>query len=569
MKVDRFTKRVFGLNCLVPVLLLGWDAWNGRIGANPVNFAIRTTGMLALVFLLLSLAITPTCRITTWGWLGQFRRMLGLFAFFHAALHFLLFFALDRGGSVGSTVSEIVLRPYLMVGMVSLVSITPLAVTSTNDMIKRLGPARWKALHRLAYFAAAAGALHYYMLVKADVSKPTAFAIALSLLLLYRLVAHYRQLRTDAQRFRSAPPVAAAVRPRSWSGKLNVAQVFQETPDVRTFRLVPASGSQFPFAYLPGQYLNLTQVIDGRKVKRAYTIASAPSRSGYCEITVKREEQGLVSRHLHDVIRKGDVLDILGPAGRFTFTGVEADSVVLIAGGVGITPLMSQIRYLTDTSWSGDIYVIFSVKTEQDIVFRDELEILHRRHSNLHVTITLSRDSGSDWSGERGRITPGLLSRVVPEIASRRIHLCGPTEMTDPVRQMLRHLGVMEAMIHVESFASPSRAVASTTADREHPADAGKLTAAIGQGGDLAVTFARSGRSGVISAEQTILEAAEHLGVSINYDCRAGICGQCKVRLLAGHVVMESDDALDQGDRANNLILCCQSRCLDQVVVQA
>src|ERR1700734_2978742 len=118
MKVDRFTKSVVLLNCIVPVTLLGWDAWHGALGANPVNFAIRTTGLLSLLFLVLSLAVTPLSRIASYGWLGQFRRMLGLNAFFHTALHFLLFFAFDRGGSVGDTVSEILLRPYLMVGTV-------------------------------------------------------------------------------------------------------------------------------------------------------------------------------------------------------------------------------------------------------------------------------------------------------------------------------------------------------------------------------------------------------------------------------------------------------------------
>jgi glycine betaine catabolism B len=569
MKIDRFTKFVVQLNCLVPVLLLCWDAWNGRVGANPVNFAIRTTGMLSLIFLVLSLTVTPASRITGWSWLGQFRRTLGLYAFFHAGLHFTLFYVFDRGASLSSTVSEIVLRPYLMVGMVGLVLMAPLAVTSTDGMIKRLGPSRWKALHRLAYIAAAAGALHFYMLVKADVSKPIAFAGALGILFLYRLVAHYWRLRSDAQKYRSAPATALAARPRSWAGQLKVAQVFAETPEVRTFRLVPASGSRLPFDFLPGQYLNLTLVIEGSKVRRSYTIASAPTRAGYCEITVKREARGLSSRHLHDAIRAGDLLDVIAPAGRFTFTGDESNSIVLIAGGVGITPLMSQIRYLTDVSWPGDIYLVFSVKRERDIVFREELDTLRRRHPNLHVIITLSSDDGGSWSGERGRISPALLSRAVPEIAARRVHICGPTEMTNPVRQMLRDLGVSAEAIHVESFASPSRTSAFTAAGRESPAGAGETPAEAAGAEAASVTFARSELTAPIPSGRTVLEAAELLGVAINYDCRAGICGQCKTKLLAGRVVMEAEDALDANDRANDVILCCQARCLDQVVVEA
>jgi ferredoxin-NADP reductase/DMSO/TMAO reductase YedYZ heme-binding membrane subunit len=568
MKIDRFTKTVVVLNCLVPVALLAWDAGHSRLGANPVNFAIRTTGLLSLLFLVLSLAVTPVSRIMRWGWLGQFRRMLGLCAFFHTVLHFLLFFGFDRGASVGGTVSEILSRPYLMVGTIGLVLMAPLAATSTNAMIKRLGPTRWKRLHRLAYVAATAGALHFYMLVKADTTRPIQFAAVLGLLFLYRLAAHYWQLRTDAWKYRTAaPPSAAPVQSNTWTGSLRVAQVFDETPEVRTFRLVSPTGRRLPFDFLPGQFLSLTLDIDGQKVRRSYTIASSPTRVGYCELTIKREIRGLASRHLHDAIRAGSSLVVRAPAGRFTFTGEEAGSIVMIAGGVGITPLMAKIRYLTDLSWPGDIYLVFSVKTERDIIFRDEIDALRRRHANLHVTITLTRDDGAIWSGERGRITPAMLTRAVPEIATRRVDICGPTGMTDPTRQLLRELGVPDEAIRVESFASPSRAAAI---DKVVPTSAPlRHAAAEDVNGEVAkVTFARSGKT-VSPAGRTVLEAAEALRIAINYDCRAGICGQCKTRLLSGHVVMDAEDALDLTDRANNVILACQARCVDQVVVDA
>jgi ferredoxin-NADP reductase/DMSO/TMAO reductase YedYZ heme-binding membrane subunit len=567
LKVDRFTKTVVLLNGSVPVALLGWDALHGRLGANPVNFAIRTTGILSLIFLVLSLTVTPASRITGYGWLGQFRRMLGLYAFFHAVLHFLLFFGFDRAANVRDTASEIVKRPYLLVGMVGLILMVPLAVTSTSGMIKWLGPARWKALHRLAYIAATAGALHFYMLVKADTRRPIGFAAALGVLFLYRLVAHYLRLRSDARGYRSAPSASIPAKSRSWAGPLKVAQIFDETPEVRTFRLVSTTDPRLPFDFLPGQYLNLTLVIEGRTVRRSYTIASPPSRVGYCELTIKREGRGLASRHLHDAVRAGCLLDVHAPAGRFTFTGAEAESIVLIAGGVGITPLMAKVRYLTDLSWPGDIDLVFSVRTARDIIFRDELEALGHRHPNLHVTVTLTRDDGTGWTGERGRISGAMLDRAVPDIAARRVHICGPTEMTEPTRQMLRDLGVPEGSIRVESFASPSRDVSldPTASPDAHAAPETMEN----DDGEASITFALSDKSAPTSPNQTVLEAAEALGVAIHYDCRAGICGQCKVKRLAGRVVMEAEDALTQADRANDLILSCQARCIDQVVVEA
>ncbi len=567
MKVDRFTKTVVVLNCSVPVALLGWDAWGGQLGANPVNFAIRTTGILSLIFLVLTLAVTPASRITGYGWLGQLRRILGLYAFFHAAPHFLLFFGFDRAANVRDTASEIAKRPYLIVGVIGLIVMVPLAVTSTNGMIRRLGPARWKALHRLAYIAAAAGALHFYMLVKADTARPIAFAAALGVLFLYRLIAHYLQLRSDAHKYRSAPRAAVPPAAKSWAGQLKVVGVFDETPEVRTFRLASTTGSRLPFDFLPGQYLNLTLMIDGRKVRRSYTIASPPSRVAYCELTIKREEHGLSSRHFHDAVHVGCVLDVRAPAGRFTFTGTESESIVLIGGGVGITPLMAKIRYLTDLGWQGNIYLVFSVKTERDIIFRGELDALRLRHPNLRVTVTLTRDERPGWTGERGRISGAMLERVVPSIATHRVHICGPTEMAEPTRKILRDLGVPEGSIEIESFASPSRAA---TIDPVALTNGNAVPATVeNDEREASITFARSKKSMPVTADQTVLEAAEALGVAINYDCRAGICGQCKVKRLAGEVVMEADDALTTADRANEMILSCQARCIDHVLVEA
>ena len=210
MKLTPAAKAIVLINCAVPVALLGWDGWRGRLGANPATFAIHTTGLLSLIFLLLSLLITPARRLTGWNWLFPFRRTFGLYAFFHTLLHFSIFFIFDRALSASSTFSEITKRPYLMVGATGLLLMVPLAVTSTNGMIKRLGAKRWKALHRLAYIAAIAGVVHYYMLVKADVRQPIIFASVLAFLLGYRVVAHYLNLRSSYNKLRSGPAAPAA-----------------------------------------------------------------------------------------------------------------------------------------------------------------------------------------------------------------------------------------------------------------------------------------------------------------------------------------------------------------------
>ena len=189
MKDTRFSKVVLFVNSLVPLALLGWDAYHHRLGANPIEFATRTTGMLTLIFLLLSLTVTPLRKLTGWNWLGKFRRMLGLYAFFYGFLHLTTYIWFDRFFDLKSTVQDVAARPFIAVGMATFLIMVPLAITSTNKMVKRLGGKRWNRLHKTVYLAGIGGVLHYFLLVKSDTRLPLAFAAVLAFLLCYRLVA--------------------------------------------------------------------------------------------------------------------------------------------------------------------------------------------------------------------------------------------------------------------------------------------------------------------------------------------------------------------------------------------
>jgi ferredoxin-NADP reductase len=311
--------------------------------------------------------------------------------------------------------------------------------------------------------------------------------------------------------------------------------------------------------------LTLRLNLDGRDVRRSYTIASSPTRTAYCELTIKREEQGYVSRYLHDVVREGATFNVSAPAGRFTFTGAEATGIVMIAGGVGITPLMAKIRYLTDIAWPGKIHLVYSVKTERDIIFRSELEELQRRFPNLKIDITVTREASVAWSGKRGRLSAAMLTSIVPDIAQSRVDLCGPTEMVEPLKRALRELGVADEQMKSEAFGSPSRkrSDGSTALAPEGSENTN------GAASTSSIRFARSNKRLAGVGTRTVLELAESLGIALPYDCRSGVCGQCKTRLLSGSVVMAAEDALDPLDRANGLILACQARCHDDVVVDA
>lgn len=347
-----------------------------------------------------------------------------------------------------------------------------------------------------------------------------------------------------------------------WSGSLRVSNVFAETPSIKTFRLVNPSGGSIPFAFVPGQFLTLAVALAGKTTKRSYTIASSAAQRDYVEITIKREELGVVSRYLHDRVVPGELLQIAAPQGRFTFSGTEADSIVLIGAGVGITPLMCIVRTLTDRGWNKDIFLLFACRTSGDFVFREELEHLQRRHPNLHVVATMTRAEGTVWMGPKGRLTKELIAQSVPDISTRRVHICGPAPMMDATRAVLLELGVPSNQIRTEAFGPSERKDARQSAVQTAMVEASPETTPV-------VSFAISGKAAPLPADTSVLEAAEHVGVSIDNSCRAGTCGQCKVKLLKGSVTMAVEDALAPEEKARGIILACQAKATRNIEVEA
>ena len=567
----RFAKRLAIVNACVPAVLLLWDAARHQLGVNEVNFAIRTTGLIGLILITLALAVTPLRALTGWNRLIAVRRNLGVIGFFYLATHFLIFFWFDRQRSLSSTLGEVVMRRYLWFGAAALVLMIPLALTSTDGMVERLGAKRWKRLQRLAYVIAVGGVIHYYMLVKSDVRQPLAFATVIGLLLLYRIGAHYFGLRAEVRAARAKRAAAPAASPRRpfWSGELVISRIFPESHDVKTFRFTPVDGGPLPFTHVAGQYLNLALTIGGRRVNRSYTIASSPTRNAYCEISVKKTPGGYASHHLHDTWREGQLVKVSAPAGKFVFAGAPSDPlrVVLIAGGIGITPMMSIVRSLTDRGWMGEIYLLFAVRAGRDFVFRDELAYLRSRFPDLHVRVLVSADPDTSWEGPRGHITRDVIAEFVPQLTAGPVLLCGPDPMMTAMRQTLVGMGVPDTDVWQEAFVSrPDVEPAAGEADGVATAVSGE---ALSAGAPARLAFRRAGKIIELGTDQTILEAAEAHGVDLPFECRSGICGQCKTQLVSGRVTMAVQDALSASDRAKGFILACQAHALTNVEVDA
>jgi sulfoxide reductase heme-binding subunit YedZ len=188
---NRFLKAVVFVNALVPLVLLFWDLYRKQVGPNPLQFATTTTGILTLIFLSLTVAITPLRKIFGINALVKLRRMLGLFAFFYGSLHLLTYIWFDRLFNFISVGQDVIKRPFILAGMTAFVLMAPLAITSTNKMVKRLGGKRWAKLHRLVYLSVIAGVVHFWMLVKSDTRLPLTFGFIVLFLLGYRLFTRY------------------------------------------------------------------------------------------------------------------------------------------------------------------------------------------------------------------------------------------------------------------------------------------------------------------------------------------------------------------------------------------
>jgi sulfoxide reductase heme-binding subunit YedZ len=203
----RLVKAAIFVSALVPLVRLGLKALQGQLGANPIEVITHTTGDCTLILLLVTLSVTPVRMLTKQYWLIGVRRMVGLFAFFYACLHFTTYIWLDKFFDLHEMWADIVKRKFITVGFLAFVLLIPLAVTSTTGWIRRLGGNRWQRLHQLIYLSAIAGIVHYAWLVKADLRKPIEYGVILSVLLGYRVWVRAKSTQPAAGERSSLSPI--------------------------------------------------------------------------------------------------------------------------------------------------------------------------------------------------------------------------------------------------------------------------------------------------------------------------------------------------------------------------
>ena len=427
----------------------------------------------------------------------------------------------------------------------ALAAYTLIFVVVTAYLRKRFEYTQWKKLHYASYVVIGS------FLVHGIFTEPSlkhgaaidyldggkifieACALVCVCLIIWR-VSYGRRLRlTNAAQEPGRP---------AWQGSLMIDSIIDAREDVKLFRLTNAGGGDLPFAFLPGQYLRFRLKHGDSVFTRSYSICSAPDNKTYCEVAIKRSSDGKGSAYLHDLTLAGQTLTCDGPHGTFTFTGDESAGVVLIAGGIGLTPLLSIIRHLANHNWPHDVLLLFATSSPANILFEAELRTLAERYRHFTYLILPSHIEGTAWSGPSGRLQAAHLIALAPQIAELPVYLCGPELMMSAAKSCLHSLGVDDKQIFTESFGGEIiRDVALRPAT---------------------IVFVNSNKSGFIAAGRTLLDAAEECGVPIESLCRTGTCGTCKVKLVSGEVKMHTDTSLTARDIRQNIVLACQARAL-------
>lgn len=349
-----------------------------------------------------------------------------------------------------------------------------------------------------------------------------------------------------AARSGEVPRRARPARTSPWTRQfteLAVLAVVDETPEIRTFRLARPAG----FTFQPGQFITVRLEIDGRDVTRCYSISSSPEATAYLEISVRR--QGLVSEALHRTVRAGGTLRMMGPLGSFVYPSGDERPLVMIAGGVGITPIVSMIRHALATEPSRRVTLLYSARNDAEFAFGEELLALARRHHQF--TVHRASSASGNAAVYPGRIDATLLGATVPDLAQSIVCMCGPGAMIGSMQVLLASLGVPPSQVRFELFeaavAAATGGAAGAAAHRSQDA-----------GASYTLTCLDSRKAVPIASGQTLLEAAEEADVELPSLCRAGICGTCRVQVTTGDVQCASA-SLAADDHRQGYVLACVS----------
>jgi uncharacterized protein len=319
----------------------------------------------------------------------------------------------------------------------------------------------------------------------------------------------------------------------SWNGfrKFRVVEKKRESDDICSFYLAPHDGKSLP-TFQPGQYLTfqVRPPNQGKPLVRCYSLSDRPGVPNRYRVTIKRVPSGLVSNHFHDHLKVGDIVDVKAPAGQFCLDLTRQNPIVLLASGVGVTPLLSMLNAIAEAGGRREVWFFFGVRDGREHIFREHLQALALQNPALHLHVCYSQPGDADRANRNPafqhaeRVSIDLLKRVLPS-NQFEFYLCGPPTMMNDLAAGLKVWGVTEDKIFFEAFGA-------ATVRKPALQHSGATTTA-----GFKIEFSRSGKKLPWAADAgNLLDFAHRHGVTIDSGCRAGNCGTCLVAVKSGEV---------------------------------
>ncbi|HTF18410.1 MAG TPA: ferredoxin--NADP reductase [Chryseolinea sp.] len=346
---------------------------------------------------------------------------------------------------------------------------------------------------------------------------------------------------------------------------LKVKDIVQETRDAITIVFEQPAGGKIN--YKSGQFLTLIAPVNGKEVRRAYSLCSSPYLDQDLAVTVKRVDQGLMSNWLPDNLAKGSVLKIMEPMGQFTspYEASHKRHVIMFAGGSGITPLMSIIKSLLTQEPNSICSLIYCNRDEHSIIFRQALENLQTKdEGRLHV-IHILDNAPMNWQGMSGLLNHEMLTKLferIPDwgIAKTTYLMCGPEGMMKNVESLLRVRNIPMDKVFKESFVQG-------TIDKEKKVEVAPATA--DKSFEVTIRYDGQEFKVLVPPNKAILETALDAGIDLPYSCQSGLCTACRGKCLSGKVKLDEEDGLSKSEREQGYVLTCVGHPLtDDVVIE-
>lgn len=341
--------------------------------------------------------------------------------------------------------------------------------------------------------------------------------------------------------------------------ELKVVDVRPETSDCVSVALAVPSELTDTFQFVPGQYLTFKHQIGGAEVRRSYSICTSPSE-GELRVAIKKVENGKFSTYANEALKKGDLLEVMPPMGKFTsrITKDGHKEYLAFAAGSGITPVMSILRHVLERDNDSCFTLVYGNRSRHSVIFREQIEALKNQYmQRLRVYHVLSREY-MEVPLFTGRINAGKCKEFCTSLIDLSImdeaFVCGPEEMILSVRQQLIDLGMPTEHVHMELFTSPDQPKAA------HTQWESTQTAATGPVSKVSITIdGTTFDMDVPFVGESILDAALRNGADLPYACKGGVCCTCRARVMEGEVEMEVNYSLEHDELDKGFVLTCQS----------